>query len=159
MEASNAVVQGDKALADGKTQDALTHYREAVQSQPNNAAYKYKLALALRESGDVEGERAQLEQATSLDPKFAAAQFELGYLLSRAGDSNGATEHFRLAVQAAPEWVDAWINLAAQLAMGRQYAEARNAVATALRLDPENAQAKKLSDRLAQDPNAQQAQP
>jgi tetratricopeptide (TPR) repeat protein len=159
MEASNAAVAGDKALADGKMQDALAHYRDAVQGQPDNANYKYKLSIALRQSGDADGERAQLEEATRLDPKLAAAQFELGYLLSRAGDSAGATEHFRLAVQAAPEWVDAWINLAAQLAMGGQYADAKNAIATALRLDPKNEQAKKLNDRLAQDPNALEAHP
>ena len=94
-----------------------------------------------------------------LDPKLAAAQVELGYLLSRSGDTIGAIEHFRLAVDAAPGWVDAWINLAAQLAVGGQYADARKAVATALKLDPENAQAKRLRDRLAQDPAAQQARP
>ena len=158
-EASNAVIQGDKALADGKVQEAIGHYKEATETLPNNAGYKYKMALALRQKGDLQGERAQLELAVKLDPKLAGAQFELGYLLSRAGDSAGATEHFRAAVEAAPEWVDAWINLAAQLAMGGQYTDARNAVATALRLDPKNEQAKKLSDRLAQDPNAQLAQP
>ena len=159
LEASNAAIAGDKALADGKIQDALTNYREAVAGAPNNAGYKYKLAIALRDSGDADGERTQLQLAVSLDPKLATAQFELGYLLSRSGDSAGAIEHFRLAVQAAPEWTDAWINLAAQLAMGRQYADARNAVANALRLDPGNAQALKLSDRLAQDPAAQQPRP
>ncbi|HKD59433.1 MAG TPA: tetratricopeptide repeat protein [Terracidiphilus sp.] len=159
MEASNAAIQGDKALTDGKVQEALAHYREAAEGEPNNASYKYKLSQALHESGDVEGERGQLEQAVKLDPKLAAAQVELGYLLSRSGDTIGAIEHFRLAVDAAPGWVDAWINLAAQLAVGGQYADARKAVATALKLDPENAQAKRLSDRLAEDPAAQQARP
>lgn len=159
MEASNAAIEGDKALADGKVQEAITHYRESTESQPNNANYKYKFALALRQSGDLDGERAQLEQAVKLDPTLATAQNELGYLLSRSGDSAAAIEHFRMAVKSAPQWVEAWINLAAQLAMGGQYLDARNAVATALKLDPGNAEARKLSDRLAQDPAAQQAQP
>ena len=159
MEASNAAIAGDKALADGKVQEAITHYREAIEGDGTNAKYKYKLSVALEKAGDPDGERAQLEEATKLDPTIAAAQNALGYLLSRSGDTAGATEHFRLAVQAAPEWVEAWVNLAAQLAIGGQYPDAHNAVATALRLDPGNEQAKRLSDRLAQDPAAQQAHP
>ena len=159
MEASNAAIEGDKALEAGKVQEALTHYREAAEGEPDNAQYKYKLSVALHQSGDAEGERAQLEAAVKLDPKFAAAQSQLGYLLSRSGDTAGAIDHFKLAVHAAPEWVEAWINLAAQLAIGGQYTDARKAVDTALRLDPGNAQARKLSDRLAQDPAAQQAHP
>jgi len=159
MEASNAAIAGDKALEAGKVQEALTHYREAAEDEPDNAQYKYKLSVALHQSGDAEGERAQLEAAVKLDPKHAAAQSGLGYLLSRSGDTAGAIDHFKLAVEAAPEWVEAWINLAAQLAIGGQYTDARTAVDTALKLDPGNAQARKLSDRLAQDPAAQQAHP
>jgi hypothetical protein len=55
--------------------------------------------------------------------------------------------------------VDAWINLAAELAVESHFPEARKAVEMALRLDPDNAQARKLSDQLSQDPAAQQAQP
>ena len=105
------------------------------------------------------GNARNWKQAVKLDPQLAAAQSELGYLLSRSGDTAGAIDHFKLAVAAAPEWVEAWINLAAQLAIGGQYADARSAVETALKLDPENAQARKLSDRLAQDPAAQQSRP
>ncbi len=159
MEASNAAIEGDKALAAGKVQEAIAHYREAAEGEPNSAQYKYKLSMALHQSGDAEGERTELEQAVKLDPQLAAAQSELGYLLSRSGDTAGAIDHFKLAVAAAPEWVEAWINLAAQLAIGGQYADARSAVETALKLDPGNAQARKLSDRLAQDPAAQQSRP
>ena len=100
-----------------------------------------------------------MEAAIKLKPDLAEAQEQLGYLLSRSGDADGATEHFRMAVRAAPAWVQAWINLAAELAEGGHFAEARDAVATALRLDPGNTEAGELSDQLARDPGAQQAQP
>jgi tetratricopeptide (TPR) repeat protein len=159
MEASNSAIEGDKALEAGNIEEAVRHYREAEEGKPDNANYRYKLALALHRSGDAEGERTQLEAAVKLDPKLAAAQRDLGYLLSRCGDSGGAISHFKLAVEAAPEWVEAWINLAGQLAINGQYTDARAAVDTALRLDPGNAQARKLSDRLAQDPAAHQTHP
>ena len=94
-----------------------------------------------------------------LDPQLAPAQRQLGYLLARSGDAAGAVEHFQLAVHAAPRWVEAWINLAGALATEEHFPEARDAAATALRLDPANEQARRLSDRLASDPAAQQAQP
>jgi Flp pilus assembly protein TadD len=62
-------------------------------------------------------------------------------------------------VQAAPGWPEAWINLAAELAVTRRFSEARQAVAKALELDPQNQEARELSDQLAHDPAAQQSRP
>lgn len=151
--------QGDRDMDAGKLDEAIRQYRDAVQAQPESANYHYKLAVALHRKGDEAGERAQLEAAIKIDPNMAGAQNSLGFLLSRNGDADGAVEHYRLAVQAAPEWTDAWINLAAALAVEAHFGEARQAVAKALELDPGNAQAKALRDQLARDPAAQQAQP
>ena len=159
LEASMKASQADDELKNDKLQDAIGHYKEAVAAQPDNANFKYKLALALHQSGDADGEQAQLEQAIKLNPNLAGAQYELGYLLSRSGDSSGAIQHFRSAVHAAPGYVDAWINLAAELAMAGQFPEARDAIAMALRLEPENERAQKLNDRLLHDASAQQAHP
>ena len=159
LEAAAASAQGEKDLHDGKTQEAATRYREAIESDPGNAVYRFELSVALRQSGDTAGERAQLEEAIKLDPKLAAAQNELGYILAREGDANGAVDHFRLAVQAAPAWADAWINLAAELAVVSRFPEARDAVAKALSLEPDNAQARELNDQLARDPSAHQDNP
>ena len=159
LEAASAAAQGDKDLEAGNAQSAAGHYREAIEQAPQNAVYKYKLSMALRLAGDEKGERAQLEEAVKLDPKLAGAQNELGYVLSRAGDADAAVEHFRMAVQAAPAWAEAWINLAAELAVGAHFPEARDAVAKALTLEPGNAQARELSDQLARDPAAQAGHP
>ena len=94
-----------------------------------------------------------------MKPDLAGAQNELGYLLSRSGDSAGAIQHFRAAVHAAPGYVEAWINLSAELAMAAQFTEARDAVAMALRLEPDNEQAQKLNDRLSHDASARQTHP
>ncbi len=151
--------QGDAEIEAGKLDEAIRNYRDAIQASPENASYHFKLATALHRTGDTAGEREQLEQAVKLNPKLAGAQNALGFLLSRSGDADGAIEHFRLAADAAPEWTEAWVNLAAELAVGAHYPEARQAIAKALKLDPGNTQAKELSDQLARDPAAQQAQP
>ncbi|MGD0628564.1 MAG: tetratricopeptide repeat protein [Terracidiphilus sp.] len=159
LAAARFSVHGDMNLAAGDLKGAISDYRTAAERSPKNAGYRYQLALALRKSGDTEGELAALEEAIKLNPGLAGAQKELGYLLSRSGDSVGSIEHFRMAVKAAPYWTEAWINLAAELGESGQFAEARFAVASALRLDPANAEARELSDQLAHDPAAQQSNP
>ncbi len=159
LEAAEAAALGDKELEDGKIKEALGHYHDAADGQPANANYRYKLAIAMNRAGDATGEREQLEQAVKLDPKLAGAQNALGYLLSRGGEVDGSVEHFKMAVDAAPGWTEAWINLAAELAVGSHFNEARQAVSKALEIDPGNVQAKQLSDQLAKDPGAQQEHP
>jgi Flp pilus assembly protein TadD len=156
LEAVDASRQGDQAITAGDVKEAILQFRLAVDRAPDNATYKYKLSVALHQSGDLAGERDQLEQAIKLKPDLAAAQRQLGYLLDRSGDPDAAIVHFRAAVQAAPEWVDAWINLSGELGATGQLDEARQAVATALRLDPANPIALKLNDRLAHDPSTPQ---
>ena len=159
LESASRAAQADTELTAGNVKDAIEHYRQACDVSPNNAGYKFKLSVALHKTGDLEGERAQLEQAVKLDPQLAPAQKQLGYLLERSGDAAGAVEHFQQAVHAAPRWVDEWINLAAALATEEHFPEARDAAATALKLDPANEQARRLNDQLANDPAAQQAKP
>ena len=159
LEALQYGVRADSELAAGKNQEAFADYRLACESAPDNAKFRYKFSVALHKVGDFDGERSQLEEAVKINPSLAAAQKELGYLLARNGDSAGAVEHYQQAVKAEPVWVDAWINLSAALAVESRFPEAREAVEMALRLDPSNAQARKLSDRLAQDPAARQSHP
>lgn len=159
LEAASRSAQADGELAAGNLDEAIAHYREACNTAPGDGGYKYRLAVALHKAGNLEGERAQLEEAVKLDPQLADAQKQLGFLLARSGDAAGAVEHFQMAVHAAPGWVDAWINLAAELAVEAHFPEAREAVTMALRLDPDNPQAHRLSDQLTRDPNAQQAPP
>ena len=159
LEAASASAQGDKSIDEGKFDEALQHYREAVQDQPQNALYKYKVSIALHKSGKIDEEKTQLEEVVKLDPALAGAQKQLGYLLARSGDAAGAVEHFRMAVKAAPAWSEAWVNLAAELAVEGNFAEARPAAATALRLNPASDAARALNEELAHDPAAQQVHP
>jgi tetratricopeptide (TPR) repeat protein len=138
-----------KALAAGDLGAAVSLYSEAVAAQPQDAMLAYKLSVALDKKGDLTAERAALESAVAIDPSFALAQAQLGYIDSRMDDNSGAEQHFRQALQSAPEYAQAWIGLAATLAAQSRFAEARLAVANALRLDPKNSDANALRSNLA----------
>jgi tetratricopeptide (TPR) repeat protein len=142
--AASKTAQGDKELATGDPQKAVADYREAVDANPDDPQIAYKLAMALDRTGDTAAEHSALEQAVKIDPGFALAQNQLGYLASRGGDPASAEEYFRLAVRAAPGYTQAWISLAATLAMESRFSDAQEALASALKLEPDNAQALQL---------------
>lgn len=162
QEKQATVLAGSKAaeaevnLGKGDVQKAVALYREAFAATPKNALLGYKFAMALDKASDLDGEHAILEQVVALDPQIALAQNQLGYLDSRRGDNPGAEKHFIAAVTAAPGFTQAWISLAATLGMESKFPQAQQAVTNALRLDPDNQQARQLSHDLgtAQSPQS-----
>lgn len=141
--------QADKELASGDPQKAVSLYREAIASYPDDAMLQYKLAVALDRVGDRPGETEALKQAIQLDPQMAVAHSQLGYLASLTGDFVLAETEYDKAVKAAPSYVQAWIGLAATLGTENRFPEARQAVENALKIDPKNANATELQKELA----------
>jgi tetratricopeptide (TPR) repeat protein len=142
--AASKSAQAAKEIENGNPAKAAALYREALTAYPNDASLAYKLAIALDGAGDTEQERTVLEKAVQIDPDFALAQNQLGYLASRGGDTAAAEEHFRQAVRASPGYTQAWVSLAATLGMESRFSEAQEAIASALRLDPNNPEAQQL---------------
>jgi Flp pilus assembly protein TadD len=148
--AVSKAAQGDTELeAGGDAQKAVGFFREAAAASPEDPMLSYKLSVALDRTGDLAGERAVLEQTIKLDPDFALAQNQLGYLSSRDGDSVAAEKYFREALRAEPRYTQAWISLAATLGMQSRIPEAREAIAHALQLDPQNQAAIQLNKDLS----------
>ncbi len=141
--------QAEEAAKAGDNQKAAALFREACAALPDNSSLAYRLALVLNKLGDLAGERAALQQAVQADPEFAQAHYQLGYVELHDGAPAAAEEQFRLAVKAAPKFVQAWVALAATLGMENRLQDAREAVANALKLEPENAAAQELSKKLA----------
>ena len=141
--------QAEEAFKAGDNPQAVGLYREACAAQPGNVGLAYRLALALHALGDIAAERATLEQAVQTDPEFSLAQYQLGALEFRNGEVDGAEQQFRLALKSTPSFVQAWVALAACLAVEYRVEEVQDAVAQALRLEPNNAGALSLSKKLA----------
>jgi tetratricopeptide (TPR) repeat protein len=141
----------DQQVTTGDPAKAVSLYREALESDPDEPLLYYKLAKALEKTNDIAGERTALERALALNPNLPEAQNQMGYLVVRQGNSAKAELHFRAAVRASPSYVVAWINLAATLASESKWQEARQAADRALEIDPDNTEARRLSDSLAAD--------
>jgi Flp pilus assembly protein TadD len=141
-----------QAQKDGDNQKAAGLYREACAAEPKDAGLAYRLSQVLGTLNDSAGQRAALQQAIQANPDFVLAHYDLGYMEFQGSENSAAEEQFRLVVKLAPGNAQAWISLAATLATESRIAEARDAVATALKLEPNNAGAISLSNKLAQDP-------
>lgn len=149
-QAAEKAQQASEAEAAGNLQQAIADYRDAVAVDPGEPVLAYKLAMALDKAADHGGERAALEQAIQADPHMALAQNQLGYLDSLDGNTEGAIQHFQLAVQADPSYSKAWLNLAATLCLESKWTDAKDALGHVLALDPTNAPANELLQRINQ---------
>ncbi|MGB8030406.1 MAG: tetratricopeptide repeat protein [Terracidiphilus sp.] len=147
--AVSKATEAAEAVKSGDNSKAADLYRQACAAQPQNAGLAFRLAMVLESLGDLNGERAVLGQAIQANPHFVLAQYRLGYMDFQAGDNAAAERHFRLTVEALPDNVQAWISLAAALGAQSRFDEAQDAVAHALKIDPDNAAALDLSRKLA----------
>jgi tetratricopeptide (TPR) repeat protein len=140
--------QAAESVKAGDARRAADLYREACAAAPDDAGLAYRLAMVLDGLGDAAGEREALESAIKANPRFALAQYQLGYMDFKAGDNAAAEQHFRATAEAVPDNARAWLSLAAVLATEQRIAEAREAVANALKAEPTNASAQDLSRKL-----------
>jgi tetratricopeptide (TPR) repeat protein len=149
VQAAGKAEEGDQAMAAGNATQAASLYRAALASDPNESLLYYKLSRALDKMKDIDGEKAALEQAIQLNPNLAEAQNQMGYIAAHEDEAPRAEIYFQAAVHAEPSYAAAWINLAATFASEAKWQDAKNAVAHALEIDPQNAQARQLVQALA----------
>lgn len=146
--AMQKATQAAEAAAKGDKKQAAALYREASDTLPKEAKLAYRWAMVLDGLEDYSTERLALERAVEDDPASALAHNQLGYVYSKLDETALAEEQFRQAVKAAPKYVPAWISLAASLAMQSKYPEARQAIESALKVDPGNKDAQELRNSL-----------
>jgi cytochrome c-type biogenesis protein CcmH/NrfG len=84
--------------------EAAGYYKRAVAIDPNNVAFRTKLAASLYRSGDIDGAIAQLNKALTYDSKDANALFNLGMIkLQGKGDGKGAVAAWRQLLKSNPD--------------------------------------------------------
>jgi len=100
----------------GEADQAIDHYRRAVDLRPDYAKAHYNLGRLLVERGQLADAIAHCEKAAALNPADADAQNNLGVTLFGIGRADDAIAHYRKALEISPENVAALSNLAWLLA-------------------------------------------
>lgn len=83
--AADHLVAGRALLQQGKLGDSVVHLTRAVELDPEHAASRYQLGLALTKIGNLQAAADQLGWVVQHDPghAFGAAMLELGVVLER----------------------------------------------------------------------------
>jgi tetratricopeptide (TPR) repeat protein len=106
---------GQARLQAGLPEAALPAFQSSIEQAASPQAYA-GIAEIQRRQGEIEAERAALENQLLLDPADAAAQYRLGLLLSLL-DINSAMTHFQLAAQLDAEYASVYETLRSTLTL------------------------------------------
>jgi hypothetical protein len=99
-------------LAQGRVDEAVAHYQEAIRLKPDYGNAHYNLGIANFQRGDYSEAVARFREAVRLKPKSAEACNNLGAALAKAGQTNEAIAQFEAAARLAPGSEEPRANLA-----------------------------------------------
>ena len=120
----------------GRLDEAIAHYRDALRIQPTYADARYNLANALSRQGKLDEAVVNYVEALRLDPKHVQAHSNLASVLVRQGKMEEAVAYYRAAVRLKPKSAKAESKLGSALhRMGRMQ-EAIAHYQKSLRLNP-----------------------
>lgn len=132
----------------GHMGDAMSIWRDIVRAEPKRTDVRLDLADALWNSGDSATARFHYSEALKQDAGSARALNGLGMWTLLQSDTKGAESYFRKAVQADRTLGVAYVNLAVVLERQNRVKEAVTVLESAVKADPDNADAKKALARL-----------
>ncbi len=121
----------------GKIEEAIAHYREAIRIKPNYLDAHYNLGVNLTKQGRYEEAMDHYREALRISPHDAETHNKVGILLAREGKHREALGHFAEALQFKPGFAAARYNLGLALAEQGEYQKALPHFAEALRLNPD----------------------
>jgi protein O-mannosyl-transferase len=128
-------------LEQGRLDEAISHFRAAINLEPSLADAHSQLGTALYRQGRREEGVLQLETATRLKPSYAPAHFNLGVALQNQGRSDDAITQFREALRCRPDYAEAHNGLGVALETKGQINEGLGHLEEAVRLRPDLATA------------------
>jgi tetratricopeptide (TPR) repeat protein len=103
---------GSAVLQDGKVDEAITHFKIAVQISPGYALGHNNLGKALLQKGRVDEAITQFQEALRIDTNLAFTHINLGLGLFQKGKVDEAITQYQEALHINPGFVTAQNNLA-----------------------------------------------
>ena len=128
----------------GKLDEAIAEFREALRLKPDFAPVQNNLGLALAEGGKLDEAIAEYQSVLRIMPNFPHAHSNLGDALRRKGKLEEAIAECRTALRLKPEFPDARDNLGAALMLQGKLEEAIAEVRESLRLKPSSPEARAI---------------
>ncbi|WP_449417981.1 tetratricopeptide repeat protein [Phormidium nigroviride] len=108
---------GDALKLEGKLDEAIAHYRKAVEINPDSPLAYHNLGKALQQNGQLEDAIAAQQKAIILQPNFTHAYFPLRYapLPNNSSLIDDLIALYRQVIEILPDFPLVYIHLAAAL--------------------------------------------
>jgi len=127
---------GNALVPQGRLDEAIDQYQQALQINPNYAEAHNNLGNALNMQGRLNEAIDQYQQALQIDPDYTEAHYDFGTVLMRAGRLAEAIGHFERAVELVPDNAGFHYNLGNALLQNGQMEEAAGHFKKALEIQP-----------------------
>ncbi|MGD0261440.1 MAG: tetratricopeptide repeat protein [Verrucomicrobiota bacterium] len=125
---------------EGKTDEAIRQYQEALRLNPGHAFAHNVLGVALVRKGQMDEAIRQYHEALRLNPDYAEAHYNLGVILVRKGQIDEAINQYQQAIRLKPDDALAHNNLGTALGRKGQMDEAVRQFQETIRLKPDFAE-------------------
>ena len=128
------------ALTDrGRFEEAIVHYRKALEIKPDHAQTLNNFGLAIAHFGRLDEAAAQYRKALKVEPEYVQAFNNLGNAMAGCGRVEEAIAYYQKAVELKPDYADAYSNLGLALARRGRVEEAIACYRKALKIEPDSA--------------------
>jgi len=122
----------------GQLDEAIVHYRRALDLEPEYQFGRFNLGSTLLEQGSAAEAIGWLKAVLRADPNNAKAYYVLANALSKKGERNEAIAYYGRALRLEPDFADVHTDLANVLLEKDNLEEALVHYREALRLQPDN---------------------
>jgi Tfp pilus assembly protein PilF len=141
---NNALIQnqlGSLLNRQGKHDEAITHFAEALRIKPDYFHALANMARVLSQQGKNAEAIDFYRRALAVRPDSAKAHWQLGLVLSAQGENNDALQEFLKTVELAPNDFGIRMDVGATLMRQGNLSEAISQLSQAVRRNPDNAEA------------------
>jgi Tfp pilus assembly protein PilF len=132
---------GNILFQEGKLQEAISHYTEAMRINPNFVEGHNNMGNALFRQGKTEEAITHYRNALRYTLDYADVHNNLGVALAHQGKIQEAAPHFSEALRINPDYAEAHNNLGALLAQQGKFQEAMSHFSETIRIKPDFAEA------------------
>ena len=127
---------GVALVAQGRFDEAIEHYHQAIALRPTNPRSHYDLGIALRHEGKTDDAIKEYERALELRPQYEKAHNNLGNIFLQSGRLDDAVSHYEKALAIQPDYAEAHNNLGNALMQKESVDDAISHYEAALRIRP-----------------------
>jgi predicted Zn finger-like uncharacterized protein len=115
-----AVAFGEYDAAQGKYDDAVAHFKHALELSPSSLSTHFKLGVTYRHMRKPDLASQEFDQVLAIDKDYPGLALERGLLFEESGEVERALEQFKNALARAPNDADLQLRVgAAYVAIGQ----------------------------------------